>query len=98
MKGGRTTLTAVSGTLLTFAPQWSPPMKGGRTRRARDSPVLRDGPQWSPPMKGGRTGRRDVGPAHCIRAAMEPAYERRENSAKSSRGLSARMCRNGARL
>ena len=59
--------------------RWSPPMKGGRTCTAITSGAKPVEPQWSPPMKGGRTRRSCGCPWGEVGAAMEPAYERREN-------------------
>ena len=97
MKGGRT-YSAVLVFPACVVPQWSPPMKGGRTSPMGRTAAVAITPQWSPPMKGGRTdqvpGRRGPG----VDAAMEPAYERRENSAPGTGCPAGSPGRNGARL
>ena len=47
-------------------------------------------PQWSPPTKGGRTAKALDEQVRQCTAAMEPAYERRENQFQHRAVLSGR--------
>src|SRR5579875_3166674 len=44
------------GSAISWTPQWSPPMKGGKTSTPQTGFADKSWPQWSPPMKGGKTG------------------------------------------
>ena len=75
-------------------------MKGGRTSEEGPGMSDLDQPQWSPPMKGGRTCAAPV-EGTDVGAAMEPAYERRENLLAAGRPSASRstvLAAMGARL
>ena len=49
--------SACSPTAVTpvYAPQWSPPLRGGSTFVNGGAEFQRSEPQWSPPLRGGST-------------------------------------------
>ncbi len=65
----------------TGAPQWSPPLIGGMTTLPRNACQVLLMPQWSPPLIGGMTGVVLHEPRRVLRAAMEPAVDRRDDVA-----------------
>ena len=60
-------------------PQWSPPASGGTTTPYMNEWSVARPPQWSPPTNGGTTRGPCVAQMVHEVAAMEPAYQRRDD-------------------
>jgi hypothetical protein len=94
---GRMTKWPDAPLAITETLQWSPPVNGGRTSVSGCPSPSFVQPQWSPPIDGGPTDHCLVVNHQIAGAAMEPAGNRRDNTALPSPRCWTTGGRNGAR-